>query len=284
MNALRQLRKDSDDIVLWADQLCINQDDNAEKASQIQKMGNIYQRAGQVISWLGVSADESDLVFVILRQIDMHHTLSLKTSILSDIARRLEQTTSHSHDRIWDETKVSDTLRMALPAFTARRYWKRLWVLQEFVLTTNVLIMCGSETINDISFMNAWEIWGKTANDPDSIARPLSSTASDMLAIVETWPCDSLWWDAWLGIVRFTSHRDDYHSHHLHQDLQYTIEHDLFMIVYKTLTTRVVKFGCRAQIHATESLAFLAWLPMSTSLVTFQIIPQAPSESMKNWP
>ena len=54
VDALRQLRSDSDDIILWADQLCINQDDYAEKASQIQKMGSIYKRAGRVISWLGV--------------------------------------------------------------------------------------------------------------------------------------------------------------------------------------------------------------------------------------
>lgn len=141
MDALRQLRKESDDIVLWADQLCINQDDYAEKASQIQEMRSIYKSAGQVISWLGISANESDLVFTTLRQIDMHHTISLQTSILSDIAREMEQSTSSSHDRMWDETKVLDTLRTALPAFTARRYWRRLWVLQEFVLATNVLIM-----------------------------------------------------------------------------------------------------------------------------------------------
>jgi len=237
VDALRQLRSDSDDIILWADQLCINQDDYAEKASQIQKMGSIYKRAGRVISWLGVSANESDLVFTTLRQIDMHHTISLKTSILSDIAREMEQTTSSSHDRIWDETKVLDTLRTALTAFTTRSYWRRLWVLQEFVLATNVLIMCGSETITDISLRNAWEILGETANTPDVIARPQSSKTMDLIAIAESWRCDSLWWDAWLGIVRFTSQRDDYHSHLLHQDLHYTIDHDLFTIMYETLTT-----------------------------------------------
>jgi hypothetical protein len=149
----------------------------------------------------------------------------------------MEQSTSSSHDRIWDETKVLDTLRSALPAFTARRYWRRLWVLQEFVLATNVLIMCGSETITDISLRNAWEILGETANTPDVIARPQSSKTMDLIAIAESWRCDSLWWDAWLGIARFTSQRDDYHSHLLHQDRHYTIDHDLFTIMYETLTT-----------------------------------------------
>jgi Heterokaryon incompatibility protein (HET) len=184
---LRQLRNEFDDLVLWADQLCINQDDYAEKASQIQKMGSIYKKARRVIAWLGIPANDSDLVFTTLRQIDKHHNLSLKTGLLSGIARELEQTTSNSHDRIWDATKILETLRTALPAFAARRYWTRLWVLQEFVLATNVLIMCGSKIITDISLGNAWEILGKTANNPDDIAGRETSTTSDIIAIADTW-------------------------------------------------------------------------------------------------
>jgi hypothetical protein len=236
-DALRQLRNEFDDLVLWADQLCINQEDYAEKASQIQKMGSIYKRARRVIAWLGIPANDSDLVFTTLRQIDKHHNLSLKTGLLSDIARELEQTTSNSHDRIWDATKVLETLRTALPAFAARRYWTRLWVLQEFALATNVLIMCGSKIITDISLGNAWEILGKTANNPDGTTGREISTTSDIIAIADTWRCDFLWWDAWLGIMRFISQRDNYHSRHLHQSLHYMIDHEMFMVMYKTLTT-----------------------------------------------
>jgi hypothetical protein len=89
-----------------------------EKASQIQKMKRIYERASRVIAWLGVSADNSDLVVTTLHQIDKHHTLSLKTSILSDIAKEL--------GRVWDETKVLSGLKTALSAFAVRRYWMRL--------------------------------------------------------------------------------------------------------------------------------------------------------------
>jgi len=52
VDALRQLRQDFDELVIWTDQLCINQDDSAEKASQIQKMRSIYEGATMVIAWL----------------------------------------------------------------------------------------------------------------------------------------------------------------------------------------------------------------------------------------
>jgi len=41
-NALRHLRKADQEIVVWADAICINQQDLAEKSIQVGMMGNIY--------------------------------------------------------------------------------------------------------------------------------------------------------------------------------------------------------------------------------------------------
>ena len=41
--------------------MCINQGDNAEKAHQVQKMSSIYSLAEEVIIWLGLASDGSDL-------------------------------------------------------------------------------------------------------------------------------------------------------------------------------------------------------------------------------
>ncbi|KAF2240619.1 HET-domain-containing protein, partial [Trematosphaeria pertusa] len=38
---------------LWIDALCINQSDNAERGHQIQRMGDIYRGASEVLAWLG---------------------------------------------------------------------------------------------------------------------------------------------------------------------------------------------------------------------------------------
>jgi hypothetical protein len=38
---------------IWIDALCINQEDEAEKSQQVQRMGQIYKRAQLVLMWLG---------------------------------------------------------------------------------------------------------------------------------------------------------------------------------------------------------------------------------------
>jgi hypothetical protein len=50
--ALRQLRSDGCTTV-WIDALCINQDDQEEKNLQVLRMKTIYQKAEEVIIWLG---------------------------------------------------------------------------------------------------------------------------------------------------------------------------------------------------------------------------------------
>ena len=42
--ALRYLRSDKNDVVVWADAICINQKDDEEKSFQIGYMGKIYSQ------------------------------------------------------------------------------------------------------------------------------------------------------------------------------------------------------------------------------------------------
>jgi hypothetical protein len=51
--ALRQLRSVSRDRLLWADAVCINQNDAEEKGKQVQLMRDIYRKAERTIVWLG---------------------------------------------------------------------------------------------------------------------------------------------------------------------------------------------------------------------------------------
>ena len=51
-SVLKQIRKRSNKRYVWVDALCINQDDLAERASQVQIMRRIYECAEQVIVWL----------------------------------------------------------------------------------------------------------------------------------------------------------------------------------------------------------------------------------------
>lgn len=51
--ALRALRYPDRSRYLWADAICINQSENAEKSHQVKNMGSIYAMASMVVVWLG---------------------------------------------------------------------------------------------------------------------------------------------------------------------------------------------------------------------------------------
>ena len=51
--ALRRLAFPNRSRILWVDQLCINQEDDLEKATQVPLMSQIYSRAKHCLIWLG---------------------------------------------------------------------------------------------------------------------------------------------------------------------------------------------------------------------------------------
>ncbi|OTA24663.1 hypothetical protein BTJ68_13339 [Hortaea werneckii EXF-2000] len=55
--ALRRFRDSSHLVALWADAVCINQEDFQERADQVRIMGEIYAAAIQVNVWLGRLSD-----------------------------------------------------------------------------------------------------------------------------------------------------------------------------------------------------------------------------------
>jgi hypothetical protein len=58
--ALWHIRKIFGRTTIWVDSICINQDDDDEKISQLQLMEDIYSQAEAVYIWLGPGDDASD--------------------------------------------------------------------------------------------------------------------------------------------------------------------------------------------------------------------------------
>lgn len=56
-DALRRFRDEKTARRLWADALCINQEDTQEKGHQVQRMGEIYRNAQTVLVWLGRASE-----------------------------------------------------------------------------------------------------------------------------------------------------------------------------------------------------------------------------------
>ncbi|KAI1277293.1 heterokaryon incompatibility protein-domain-containing protein [Xylaria sp. FL0933] len=58
--ALRRLRAPNEVVRIWVDAICINQQDDAERAYQVGMMRDIYQNSSEVLIWLGESGPHDD--------------------------------------------------------------------------------------------------------------------------------------------------------------------------------------------------------------------------------
>ena len=59
-SALQRVVPWSQGVPLWADAICINQNNIAERNHQVSMMGDIYRRASKVLAYLSRSAEEAD--------------------------------------------------------------------------------------------------------------------------------------------------------------------------------------------------------------------------------
>ena len=71
--ALRQFRHPRTIRRLWADALCINQGDLAEKSEQVKNMGRVYRNAMKVLVWLGDDTESiATKVFEMITEINFY--------------------------------------------------------------------------------------------------------------------------------------------------------------------------------------------------------------------
>ncbi|KAF2814105.1 HET-domain-containing protein [Mytilinidion resinicola] len=130
--ALRELWDDNEEVLVWADQLCINQDDKVEKNRQVSQMKEIYEEAQRVIAWLGPAADGSDLVMFWIRKMS---NAEGSRSVTIDILNH--------HEKPENLAAMTE----AFDKFCQRDYWQRLWIIQEFTVAQQLFIACGGALI-----------------------------------------------------------------------------------------------------------------------------------------
>ncbi|KAI1657651.1 HET-domain-containing protein [Daldinia decipiens] len=143
---LHHFRSPSEKRSLWAEAICINQNDSNERGSQVGRMKDIYSKADRVLIWLGEERDESD------RGI----------AVASDIAYACHQYTSYGGSLVTisfdDELALqlfgkfrdkSEFPRLSAFARIIERLWfTRVWVVQELALATDATVFCGNSHIS----------------------------------------------------------------------------------------------------------------------------------------
>jgi hypothetical protein len=113
----------------WIDSICIDQKNHKEKSQQVPRMTQIYRDAHEVIVWLGPQSDDSD------RALDFIGFLNRLDKVKfgkKTLRKKLHQ---DRHLKDW----------IAYENFFLRRWWTRIWTLQEFVIPSIVSFWCGSK-------------------------------------------------------------------------------------------------------------------------------------------
>ena len=119
----------------WIDFLCINQDDPEEKAPQVQMMCKIYADADEVCVSLGASTEDSDLLFQMVNEYpETGYNLNAGLRHLQEVAQ---------------DGGIMPLLRArtATQQLERQPYWRRLWIVQEFLSGREVSIMCGTSLV-----------------------------------------------------------------------------------------------------------------------------------------
>ncbi|KAI0162912.1 heterokaryon incompatibility protein-domain-containing protein [Pestalotiopsis sp. NC0098] len=164
--ALRQFRRLDRPIALWADAICINQQDFAERSHQVQRMSTIYAKCQLVLAWLGEFGTSACGVFWLLDRLDK---LNQPNSSLASDSRTLEDDECLSELIRVGRTQMScgacgdqhprdqdiDGIFKGFNAVLGQGYFKRLWPLQErFIKAPHVQFFAGRHSFEFAIMIN----------------------------------------------------------------------------------------------------------------------------------
>ncbi|KAI1874567.1 hypothetical protein JX265_004775 [Neoarthrinium moseri] len=129
--ALKNLRLRDRKVLLWADALCINQEDTKEKEAQVALMAKIYSKAHRVCVWLGDRDRHSDQAMGFISRVVKAHDLD-------------ELIVDHEAEN-WND----------LLFLMMRSWFSRRWVIQELGLARDATVHCGTMTVHWMDFVDA---------------------------------------------------------------------------------------------------------------------------------
>jgi hypothetical protein len=161
--ALKQFRHPTNNIRLWVDAICINQNNSAEKTSQIKRMADIYNRAADVWIWLGGANDKSPRAMKFVKELVEFETLQ------GILGKRDEETLSK-----W----------AALEEVMRSRWFSRRWVIQELAVSCRASVWCGNDRVHWDDFADAVSIF-KIQHKDIARSRGLRGSNTEILANLE---------------------------------------------------------------------------------------------------
>lgn len=152
-NALQQMQHPWKTLKVWADALCINQADEAEKGQQVQMMGKIYMKACLVYASLGLGDDDSSEA---IRKIRFYNR----------VYDRMREKENHNKGSVTGTFFNTSLEKMRhhysiepIRSFLGRPWFSRIWVFQEAVLNKHLIFGCGSKSLSRDELFKGTILW-----------------------------------------------------------------------------------------------------------------------------
>ena len=161
--ALQAIRQSDTAIMIWADAVCINQADNAEKARQIRLMPQIFQACECAYAFLSEGGPSIDQALEMLMQVRAK-------AVLEESAQSKEE--DSQDDDGWPQglpyipwswagnriPPLHSPIWKAIKALFSLPYFRRAWIVQEVVAAPKLKIVCGKWLIDWKDFHGALEV------------------------------------------------------------------------------------------------------------------------------
>ncbi|KAK4902072.1 hypothetical protein LTR27_000974 [Elasticomyces elasticus] len=112
-------------------------------------MKDIFSRARRVLAYVDESADDSS---VLLEAMQASHVSLVATSDEPDWVSEDADLPTHGQ-------YVDNPMRRCLEAFLQRRWFNRIWVVQEVVLAKEIILVCGESETSWEAFQSAIRAW-----------------------------------------------------------------------------------------------------------------------------
>ncbi|KAF9769219.1 hypothetical protein IL306_013380 [Fusarium sp. DS 682] len=151
-----EIHSRENDLLLWVDQICINQVNLAERSHQVGFMRDIYQSAKETLVCLSVTEIEGqgmqwfiqieqDLIQHLLKEHFHEANTSIKVSE-EDISICCHDILTYALDRLKEEDFADGWIEFF--HVLKSPWWDRAWVFQEFMVSARVTFLFGRHSIS----------------------------------------------------------------------------------------------------------------------------------------
>ncbi|RAL62556.1 hypothetical protein DID88_004406 [Monilinia fructigena] len=128
----------SSETRLWADALCINQEDLTERSQQVSKMHEIYRKASRILVWPGApQLDGQRELAAFIDSFEEEPWNIAQMLLRPHNTRLLSALHDPGFDKCWE----------ALEEIYKARYWNRLWIVQEVLSNSETWVYVGKELV-----------------------------------------------------------------------------------------------------------------------------------------